>query len=241
MSAAELGVVREVEQVRERLFRLDVVVAPRVAQGSDPGRYAMVSVGDGTDPFLPRPLWVRRSGDSLVSLLVEVVGRGSEWLAARRPRDRVRFYGPLGKPLQLPSRTQRLLLAGDMGGLNCLLALADKALGAGMEVALAPAAGREQPPTALLPPDVELLADLDAQALQWADTLYCVGEMSVALDTLRALREAGSRIPAYGLPHALLACGVGACYGCVVQTRKGPRLSCVDGPAFELRDLLWER
>ncbi|MDP9378861.1 MAG: hypothetical protein M3Q29_01690 [Chloroflexota bacterium] len=239
MSAAELGVVRAVEEVQEGLYNLELVTAPRVAQGSAPGRYAMVSIGEDTDPFLPRPLWVRRTGDSLVGLLVQVAGRGTEWLARRRPRDRVRFYGPLGKPLQLPPRTQRLLLAGDTCGLNCLLALADHALDGGAEVALVLPAQDTRLSTRLLPPDVEVLPGLDSDALQWADALYCVGSPGVVLGAMGTLRDSRSRIPAYGLPHAPIACGVGACYGCVVETRKGARLSCVDGPAFDLRELVW--
>jgi NAD(P)H-flavin reductase len=30
-----------------------------------------------------------------------------------------------------------------------------------------------------------------------------------------------------------MACGFGACYGCVVATRDGYRRVCVDGPVFD--------
>ena len=239
MAAAELGVVRAVERVAEGLCLLELVVAPRVAQGSTAGRYAMVAVGEGTDPFLPRPMWVWRAGDSSVSLLVRGVGPGTGWLASRRPGDRVRFSGPLGAQLQLPPRTSRLLLSGDLPGLNCLLALADEALRGGGEVALVMRGEGEQVPPQVLPPDVELLPALDEGVLRWADALYAVGAPEVVAEAAGVVRAARSQTPAFGIPHAPLACGVGACYGCVVETRKGPRLSCVDGPAFPLRELVW--
>jgi len=37
-----------------------------------------------------------------------------------------------------------------------------------------------------------------------------------------------------------MGCGIGACYGCTVNTRKGLKKVCHDGPVFELDDILWE-
>ena len=35
-----------------------------------------------------------------------------------------------------------------------------------------------------------------------------------------------------------LVCGVGACGVCAVETRKGMRMLCSDGPVFDLRDMI---
>ncbi len=42
-----------------------------------------------------------------------------------------------------------------------------------------------------------------------------------------------------------MACGVGACAGCVVAVKdaagnKAYRRVCADGPVFNLKDILWE-
>jgi dihydroorotate dehydrogenase electron transfer subunit len=37
-----------------------------------------------------------------------------------------------------------------------------------------------------------------------------------------------------------MACGFGACYGCTVNTRKGLKQVCSDGPVFELNDIIWQ-
>ena len=37
-----------------------------------------------------------------------------------------------------------------------------------------------------------------------------------------------------------MGCGIGACYGCTINTRKGLKRVCRDGPVFELGDILWE-
>jgi dihydroorotate dehydrogenase electron transfer subunit len=35
-----------------------------------------------------------------------------------------------------------------------------------------------------------------------------------------------------------MACGMGLCNGCLIETRRGPRHICTDGPAFNLADLV---
>lgn len=37
-----------------------------------------------------------------------------------------------------------------------------------------------------------------------------------------------------------MGCGIGACHGCTINTRKGPKQVCRDGPIFELDDIIWE-
>ncbi|MBA3414543.1 MAG: dihydroorotate dehydrogenase electron transfer subunit, partial [Chloroflexia bacterium] len=36
-----------------------------------------------------------------------------------------------------------------------------------------------------------------------------------------------------------MACGLGACLGCVVETKRGMQTSCVQGPVFDMDDVLW--
>jgi len=37
-----------------------------------------------------------------------------------------------------------------------------------------------------------------------------------------------------------MGCGIGACYGCTINTNRGLKKVCRDGPVFELDDILWE-
>ena len=36
-----------------------------------------------------------------------------------------------------------------------------------------------------------------------------------------------------------MACGVGACMGCTIETASGPKRVCADGPVFKGEELLW--
>jgi dihydroorotate dehydrogenase electron transfer subunit len=37
-----------------------------------------------------------------------------------------------------------------------------------------------------------------------------------------------------------MGCGFGACYGCTINTKKGLKQVCRDGPVFELDDIIWQ-
>ncbi len=52
------------------------------------------------------------------------------------------------------------------------------------------------------------------------------------LEAVRALCEE-RETPAQLALEAGMACGYGACFGCVVETKDGYKRVCVDGPIFE--------
>ena len=37
-----------------------------------------------------------------------------------------------------------------------------------------------------------------------------------------------------------MGCGFGACMGCSIETRNGPRRVCKEGPVFTGEELMWE-
>lgn len=39
--------------------------------------------------------------------------------------------------------------------------------------------------------------------------------------------------------EARMGCGFGACMGCSIETKNGPKRICKDGPVFESEELLW--
>jgi dihydroorotate dehydrogenase electron transfer subunit len=38
-----------------------------------------------------------------------------------------------------------------------------------------------------------------------------------------------------------MACGMGSCFGCSIQTRQGMQSVCHDGPVFDHQDILWDQ
>jgi NAD(P)H-flavin reductase len=78
-----------------------------------------------------------------------------------------------------------------------------------------------------------LVAALD-EAGDW--TVYACGPppMLFAVQELSAARA----VPAQLALEAPMACGFGACYGCVVETVDGYKRVCVDGPVFDGAELV---
>lgn len=254
---------REV-MTRTVLLRLE---APEIAHGGRPGQFVMVRCAEegSLDPFLRRPLALHRidrvRGE--VDLLVRVVGHGTAWLALRRPGDAIELLGPLGQGFSLDPRTGNLLLLAGGMGIAPLRAMADEAIERDCAVVLvlgARSAG-ELYPAPLLPAAVELhlstddgtagtcglaidlLADPDLGLLSWADQVMACGPrplLRCLADVVQANRLHWRRGFAQVSLEERMACGVGACLGCVVATRTGYQQVCRDGPVFDLRDLVWE-
>ena len=76
--------------------------------------------------------------------------------------------------------------------------------------------------------------------LLWADCLLAATDPSLYPALAEVLRTVRLR-PRSDFAQALLlptvVCGVGACQGCAVSTRRGFRRACTDGPAFDLLEL----
>lgn len=241
--------------------------APELAHAGRPGQFVMVRCAEegSYDPLLRRPLALHRLDRSqgLVELLVRIVGRGTAWLAVRRPGDPLDIFGPLGRGFALHRKTRNLLLVAGGMGIAPLMAAADEGLARGCAVTLVLGARNEGElyPPALIPPQVEvhlatddgscgraclapaILEDADLGLLTWADQVFACGPRPM-LAALAPIVRAGLLRSRAGFAQvsleAFMACGVGVCLGCVVRTRKGLERVCQEGPVFDLLDVVWE-
>jgi dihydroorotate dehydrogenase electron transfer subunit len=50
----------------------------------------------------------------------------------------------------------------------------------------------------------------------------------------------GSGLNCFASLEEVMACGVGACLGCVVKTTSGYKRVCKEGPVFNIKDIIWE-
>jgi dihydroorotate dehydrogenase electron transfer subunit len=80
-----------------------------------------------------------------------------------------------------------------------------------------------------------MVTDLLPGYLEWPDQVFVCGPrpMLPAVKSLAASHQSRFQVSL----EERMACGVGACLGCVVDTRRGPRRVCRDGPVFKLEDL----
>jgi NAD(P)H-flavin reductase len=220
----------------------------------DPGQFYMLAAaerwGGGADerPFLPRAFSVLRhtpSADSdgrRLEFMLEAVGPGTTRLGELREGDGLWLAGPFGIGFASPREGRRPLLVGGGVGIAPLAIWSDHLQGA--EVLLgfrdAPHAhGAELIEGARVATDDGsaghhgLVTDLLAAELG-ADPraeVYACGPPPM-LEAVRAMCEERD-VPAQLALESGMACGYGACFGCVVPTKDGYVRLCVDGPVLD--------
>ncbi len=203
--------------------------------------------GEDERPFLPRAFSVARAAGGELHFMLDDVGPGTRRLYELSPGDEVWLAGPFGKPFAPPRQGRRPLLVGGGVGTAPLAILQDElgaaalvmlgfrnssfALGAelvrGARVATDDGSmGHHGLVTELLRP--ELGCDPRAE-------VYACGP-PLMLEAVRALCEELD-VPAQLALESGMACGFGACFGCVVETKSGFVRLCVDGPVLEASEL----
>jgi len=217
----------------------------------DPGQFAMLAAaerwGGGADerPFLPRAFSVaRRHDDGRLDFVLEDVGPGTERLCALSAGDELWLTGPLGRGFSPPRDGRRPVLAGGGVGIAPLMIWGD-ALGPAATTLLgfrdaAHATGAALVPGARVATDDGsaghhgLVTELLVAELEGAE-VYACGPPPM-LEAVRALC-AEHDVPAQLALESGMACGFGACFGCVVPTRDGYVRLCVDGPVLDAAEL----
>jgi dihydroorotate dehydrogenase electron transfer subunit len=227
-------------------------------RGPVPGQFYMLAAehgwggGDGR-PYLPRAFSHARvrgapGGGAELEFLLEEVGPGTRRLAELGAGEGLALVGPLGCGFRPDGAGGRPLLVGGGIGVAPLLCLSDE-LGAEAQVLLgfrsaayAEAARLFDAEPALTTDDgsagrAGLVTDLLREELDRdrAARVFACGPPPM-LEAVRALcTELG--VPAQLALEAGMACGFGACMGCVVPTRDGYARVCVEGPVMDAERL----
>jgi NAD(P)H-flavin reductase len=185
-----------------------------------PGQFFML---EAPGRVLPRPMSVCLAPRRELAFLIDPIGPGTRALAELDAGDRIAVLGPLGNGFRLDVR--RPLLVGGGIGVAPLPYLSE---------------ALERPPAVLgfrsahhaeaaaLVPNAEVVIDpvVVTDVMRTDRSVLACGPVPM-LDAVRAL-----------VPHAQLAweapmaCGYGACYGCVVEVGGSLQRLCVEGPVL---------
>ncbi|MGH2878400.1 MAG: dihydroorotate dehydrogenase electron transfer subunit [Solirubrobacteraceae bacterium] len=237
----------------------------RVLRAADPdgpaplaGQFAMLAAverwGGGEDerPFLPRAFSYARWREGEAHFLLEDVGPGTHRLCELLPGEQVWLLGPLGRGFVSPEDSRRALLVGGGVGIAPLAIWQDALLAQGAAVPVRVLLGfrdAAHAQGAALLCDATLATDdgslghhglvtdlLDNELDRDAHTaVYACGPPAM-LEAVRALCER-RQVPAQLALESGMACGYGACFGCVVPTRTGYARLCLDGPVLDAAEL----
>ena len=185
-----------------------------------PGQFFML---EAPGRLLPRPLSLCLAPPRELAFLIDAVGPGTRALCSLAPGDRICVLGPLGNGYRLD--VERPLLVG--GGIGIApLPYVSHALG--HPPALVGFRSAWHAEAAELVPNAEVVLEPTyvTNALpRGFDVLACGPEPM--LEAVRAL--ASDAQLAWEAP---MACGYGACYGCVVEVDGALKRLCVEGPVL---------
>lgn len=240
-----------------------VLHAPAIAATAHPGQFVQIRAGrpGSIDPLLARPLSIQRAVPSsgALTLLFKVVGRGTALLAAADIGASLTLLGPLGNGFAIPASTGHLALLAGGVGMPPLFFLAERLRQARPALEMTLFYGGRHRADLLCLPEWEALGVSVVTATEDGSHGYH-GLVTApfaqqltgrAVDFLAAcgprpmLRAVQRLALAHGIPgqlslEARMACGVGACLGCVCATLTGHRRVCVDGPVFALEEVTFD-
>lgn len=222
-----------------------------------PGQFVMVRPpGWGLEPLWGRPFSIHRVDGEGLSLLVAVVGRGTARLADLEPGETVAVWGPLGNGFVTRPDAPTLILAGGIGIAPFAGYAARHPSPGNLRLVFghtAPIGCFPYEELAALMPASDAVVHLHDQGRP-GDIPALLSAMDRAMDALMAddggglalacgpepfLRAVQEKAAARGLDCQLslenrMACGVGACLGCVtdVPGKELPVQVCSRGPVF---------
>ncbi|MBQ1721928.1 MAG: dihydroorotate dehydrogenase electron transfer subunit [Lachnospiraceae bacterium] len=254
MKRRETGIVTEYAQLTDDIFRL--VVRCEAAMSAAPGQFCNLYMKD-SGHLLPRPISICHidTKASELTFVYRVVGEGTKAFSKLDTGATIDLLGPLGNGFTQVEATHPVLVGGGVG-VPPMLGLAQA-----MEGKCTVVLGYRTAETFLLEEFEKtgatvVIATDDGSLGTHGTVVDAIRENDIDLDViyscgpkpmLRALKALAEEknIPCYVSMEERMACGVGACLGCVCETKDVDDHSkvhnkriCKDGPVFEAREVI---
>jgi len=246
----ECTVVENIK-LSERDWLLKIEVEKRVASSIKGGQFAMLKVSSkGTyDPLLRRPLGIFDVEGNVVSFIYRIFGRGTELLTKVKRGEKISVMLPLGN--SVPEDYDRYLFIAGGIGIGGVFLAAKRFWKAGKDVYLFYGERKKEYLSA-----VSFIENCKMPVRYFTEdgSFGIKGFVTKGLDEfsdrvwvacgpkamLRAVKETAEKlgVKCYLSLDERMACGVGACLGCVVKTTEGYKRCCVEGPIFDASSVL---
>jgi len=182
-----------------------------------------------------------------VTLFIQNVGRGTSRLAELHKGDEVAMWGPLGNGFAVETDTPTLLLAGGIGLApfrgyikrhpqlgNLKLFFAHRMPLECYPIEAMAESVQSQCMIEETPEDLQdIIDEIGVQVEQYAEggLILCCGPTPFMRTARKFALEHGARLQVSLENH--MACGVGACLGCVCKNDQGKHTQvCTNGPVF---------
>ena len=215
-----------------------------------PGQFVDVAI---PGKYLRRPISVCDYTADTITLVYRIVGAGTAYMAGMKEGETLELLVGLGNGFDPSKAEGKALLAGGGVGLAPLYNLAKVLRSEGREVVVAACFNTAA--------DVFYKSEFEALGVDFrvvtvdgsegtkgfVTDLLASPEMPEGVGCwytcgpkpmMKALSESAST-PGQISMEERMGCGFGICMGCTIQTAKGPKRVCKDGPVFSKEDVIW--
>lgn len=219
-----------------------------------PGQFAQVEIKNSKNTFLRRPLSIHDVDykNNTIKLLVQIIGEGTKKLSEIKVGESLNMVYPLGNSFSI-SQKENILLVGGGCGIAPLLYLARVMSENNIKVTTLIGGASE---TDILEADEYrkygevLITTMDASLGEKGlvtqhsvfntdklsfNAIYTCGPEPMMKALARIAKEKNIRCEV-SLEN-MMACGIGACLCCVVDTNEGNKCTCTEGPVFNYNEL----
>ena len=227
----------------------------RIARDSRPGQFVHIKIQPA---LLRRPFSINKVTGDDVYILFKVRGRGTEALAGRVKGDTLDVIGPLGRGFDYPQSgvSGRNIFVAEGMGVAPLVFLARFLSGKGRNKALLGARtareivcrgefrkakanlglATEDGSLGIKGTAVDLLAEELRAAGREKVNIYACGPKDMLFAIHKLIRR-NPRVNCQVSFEQFMGCGLGLCCGCAIQTRRGYKKVCREGPVFDIREI----
>lgn len=218
-----------------------------------PGQFVMLRPESWTyDPFISRPFSIANQDQKVLHIYWQVVGKGTQKLTQLKKGDHVIVWGPLGIGFKQYTESPTLLLAGGMGIVPFVGLVLNHPRPENVEMIFGHRHALENYPFDLLSEkilawNVQDKTNEDLKKLEKAIRVkirgYSEDGYILACGPLPFLKMVQNISLCYKAKTQIsletyMACGVGACMGCVVLNKQNEYVqTCTQGPVFWVEDV----
>ncbi len=254
----ESGKVLSNTHLGRNLYLMEVE-SPEISAALQPGQFVHMHLPNMEGHILRRPFSVYdvHPEKGTMEIMYQTVGFGSTHMVNIQPGETVSNIGPVGKGWHAPENCKRALLVGGGVGAAPLFMYAKQLVADGVEVDVVlgaqtaeamVASGRYEEALGKAP-----VIATDDGSLGYSgfctyptqdllnqntyDHVACCGPEPLMRIVAGMAAQAG--VECQVSMERRMACGVGACLSCVVDTNDGKKRCCVDGPVFEADEVVW--
>jgi dihydroorotate dehydrogenase electron transfer subunit len=250
--------VVENREIKKNHYLLTLHPSEKIKQ-PEPGNFFMLSVDSGLDPLLKRPFSIHRRIGSDFQILYRVVGKGTGLLSRRKPGDLLDVTGPLGNVFPVTRTHDKIIFIAGGLGIAPIFSLAEKlkkkkpllfygartreellCIDELRSLGIEPVISTDDGSSGKKGNIVNVLRIFLTRhpSLITRHCLYACGPkpMLMALSLLARKYD----LKGYMALEQNMACGLGTCLGCVVNTVDGYKRVCKEGPVFSIEEVVWE-